>query len=154
MDEITIIEMPAQMVLGIRQKGSFKMIPALIGELYQYLQGKEQIISGAPIFVCHEKDLVEVNNLNETADVEVVLPVREAMPETDRVKYYELSGGQMAKIIHRGPYSECQLAYDKLFAWLTANNKQIVGPMREVYINDPSTVAPSEIETEIYAPIT
>ncbi|GAH06344.1 unnamed protein product, partial [marine sediment metagenome] len=33
------------------------------------------------------------------------------------------------------------------------NNKRIIGPIREVYLNDPREVGPEETITEIYVPI-
>ena len=59
----------------------------------------------------------------------------------------------MARIVHKGPYEECGPTYEKLFAWIKENNKKIVGPTREVYLNDPKDVSPEEILTEILAPI-
>ncbi|MFW6056097.1 MAG: GyrI-like domain-containing protein [Chloroflexota bacterium] len=43
--------------------------------------------------------------------------------------------------------------YVELVKWIQKNGKQIVGPLREVYINDPGVVLPEEIVTEIYAPV-
>jgi AraC family transcriptional regulator len=59
----------------------------------------------------------------------------------------------MAKTHHKGPYEECGPTYEKLFAWLAANGKKIVGPTRELYLNDPHEVPPEEILTEIFAPV-
>jgi effector-binding domain-containing protein len=59
----------------------------------------------------------------------------------------------MAKIVHYGPYEDCEPTYDKLFKWFTDNDKEISGPIREVYLNDPKEVKKEEIMTEIYAPI-
>ena len=59
----------------------------------------------------------------------------------------------MARIVHKGPYEGCEAAYETLFAWLEENGKEVVGPIREVYLNDPNEVPPAEILTEIYAPI-
>jgi effector-binding domain-containing protein len=66
---------------------------------------------------------------------------------------YELPGGQMAKIVHKGPYMKSAPTYKKLFEWIAANHKKVAGPTREVYMNDPREVPPEDILTEIYAPI-
>ena len=66
---------------------------------------------------------------------------------------YELSGGKMAEIIHRGPYEASGPVYKRLFAWLEENDKKLTGPIREAYLNDPREVAPEDILTIIYAPI-
>jgi len=59
----------------------------------------------------------------------------------------------MAKIMHKGPYQEETATYEKLFAWLEKNNKAVMGPMREIYLNDPHEVAQEELLVEIYVPI-
>ena len=59
----------------------------------------------------------------------------------------------MAKIIHKGPYHECQPTYETLYSWIEQKGKRIVGPVREVYLNDPNEVSSEDILTEIYAPI-
>ena len=59
----------------------------------------------------------------------------------------------MAKIVHRGPYEECEPTYDRLFAWIARNGMSITGPIREAYLNDPREVPQEEILTEIYVPV-
>ncbi len=56
-------------------------------------------------------------------------------------------------IVHKGPYEECSPTYEKLFSWIAEKGKRIVGPIREVYFNDPREVPPEKILTEIYAPL-
>lgn len=68
--------------------------------------------------------------------------------------FYELPGGEMAKVVHQGPYDAADPAYHRLFAWLAENARQIAGPTREVYVSDPRSTPPEELITEIYVPIT
>lgn len=46
------------------------------------------------------------------------MPVSETieMTDDDEINAYELPGGKMAKIIHKGPYEEFSLTYEQLFA--------------------------------------
>ena len=55
------------------------------------------------------------------ADIEVCVPIRERIPENDEIKCYDLSGGKMAKIIHKGPYEASGPVYERLFAWMGEN---------------------------------
>jgi effector-binding domain-containing protein len=155
MDEITIVDIPEQKVLGIRKRGKYEMIAELMPQLFQYAVSKGAQIQGPPIFVCHEtgKDDVMKANQEGNADVEVAVPVGSEIEETDEIKCYSLPGAKMAKIIHKGPYEACEPTYNKLFAWVKENGMKIVGPTREVYLNDPREVPKEEILTEIYAPI-
>jgi effector-binding domain-containing protein len=155
MDEIEIVEVPNQKVIGIRKIGKYGLIAQLLPSLYHYGVKKGAEFTGPPVFVCHEKSVEEVMKADQegTADVEIAFPVRDDIEESDEIKCYELPGGTMAKILHKGPYEACSAAYDKLFSWIQQNGKTITGPTREVYLNDPREVGMEEALTEIYAPI-
>lgn len=155
MDEVTIVEVDTKLVLGIRRRGKYQEIANMMPSLFQYAVQSGAQIRGHPIFVCHETTIEEVKKADYegSADIEVVVPIGSPMEGTEDVKCYELPGGTMAKIIHKGPYEACEPTYQKLYAWLAENNKKITGPTREVYLNDPREVSPEEILTEIYAPI-
>ena len=155
MEEITIVEIQPQMVLGMRKRGKYEQIATMLPKVYQFAMEKGIQIQGPPLFVCHEWTKEEAMKADQegNADVEVAVPISNTIEETDELKCYELSGGKMAKIIHKGPYQECGPTYDKLYAWLEQNEKRIMGPIREIYLNDPRKVSPEELLTEIYAPI-
>ncbi len=97
----------------------------------------------------------EVKNADEagTADVEIAVPIAAKIDETEDMKCYELPGGKMAKIVHKGPYQAYEPTYAKLYAWLGERGKKIVGPTREAYLNSPMDMPEKELITEIYAPI-
>jgi len=155
MSEITVVEVDTKLVLGMRRQGKYQEMANMFPILFQYAVGAGAKIAGHPMFVCHETTIEEVKKADEegNADVEVVVPIASEIEGTDEIKCYELPGGTMAKIIHKGPYEACEPTYQKLYAWLEENNKKITGPIREVYLNDPREVTPEETLTEIYAPI-
>ena len=155
MEEITIVEVKPQLVAGIKKTGQYKIIAELLPKIYEYAGSKGAQFTGPPVFLCHEAGAEEAMEAdkNGTANVEVVAPIGEKIPETDEITCYTLPGGKMAKTIHKGPYEDCGPTYEKLFKWLVENGKKVTGPTREAYLNDPREVAPKEILTEIYAPI-
>ena len=155
MEEITVVEVKPQLVLGMRKRGKYETIATMIPQVCQFAVAKGIQIQGPPMFVCHEMTPEEAMKADEegNADVEVAVPISEEIEGTDEIGSYELPGGKMATLIHKGPYQDCGPTYEKLFAWLEANGKRIVGPTREVYLNDPHEVPPDEILTAIYAPI-
>ncbi len=157
MSEVTIVELSPQLVLGMRKTGSYKEIPIMFHRICEFAFGKNIPITAYPAFLCHETTVEEVQKADEegNADIEVVFPISEFVEITgdEEIKVYEIPGGKMAKIIHKGPYEECTLTYEKLFSWIAEHGKRISGPVREVYLNDPREVQPEEILTEIYAPI-
>lgn len=155
MDDVILVNVKPQLVLGITRTGHYRQIPELIKTLCEFSSEKGIHIIGTPIFMCHEsseKEAMEADK-NGTARVEVAIPVAQKVPDEGEIKCYELPGGSMAKITHKGPYEECKPTYDRLFAWIKENKKQITGPIREMYMNDPGEVPKEEITTEIYAPV-
>ncbi len=154
-EEIALIEVAAQQVVGIRKTGTYKLIPELLMKVYEHTVKKKMMITGPPIFICHETSPEAVMEANEkgTATVEVAWPVSGIAKGTKVIKVYELPGGKMVHTVHRGPYETCEPTYLKLFSWIESQGLLITGPIREVYPNDPRVVKPEEIITEIFVPV-
>ncbi|MBP2031182.1 effector-binding domain-containing protein [Methanohalophilus levihalophilus] len=155
MADIIIVDMEPQMVISLRRIGPYQQISDMIPELYEFAEENGVVIVGAPIFICHEISVEEAMDAEEkgNADVEVVFPVDGDVKTSGEVKYYELAGGKMAKTVHKGPYEAMVPTYEKLYAWLEENRKQIIGPMWEIYLSDPREVPPEDYVTEIYVPV-
>ena len=56
--DITVVDIPSQMVLGMKRKGRYQEIAKMIPQICQYAVEKGAQISGPPIFVCHETSLL------------------------------------------------------------------------------------------------
>jgi effector-binding domain-containing protein len=157
MDDITIVDVPKQKVIGMRKKGRYKeLIPGMLQQLFPYIMKfGNDVCNGPPMFICHETCVEEVMEADKmgTADVEVAVPISREIEETEDMKIYELPGGKMAKIVHKGGYYNMDKTYENLYKWIEQNEKSITGPTREVYINDPNEVGIEETLTEIFAPI-
>jgi len=136
-------------------KENAKEIAEMLASLFEYAISYKAIIVGHPLFLYHEKSVEEAKRADEAgnADIEVCIPIAKKVPENDEIKCYEISGGKMAKITHKGPYEESVPVYERLFAWLEENGCKLTGSIREAYLNDPKEVAPEEILTIIYVPI-
>ncbi|MDD1644912.1 MAG: GyrI-like domain-containing protein [Methanomicrobiales archaeon] len=155
MDEITLVNVPAQQVLGMRRRGRYTMIPELLMTIITHAMKNGVAIAGPPVFVCHEtsSEAVRAANLAGTADVEVAWPVAGTVKGAGEIRAYTLPGGKMARILHHGPYEACESTYLRLFTWIGERGLQISGPVREMYLNDPREVPPDQILTEILAPV-
>lgn len=155
MDEIRMVDIPPQKVLGIRKTGTYRLIPELLINVYEFAVKKNIAITGPPVFVCHEASPESVKEANDmgTAMVEVAWPVAGSPKGSREFRVYDLRGGTMVHTVHRGPYETCEQTYLKVFAWITEKGLIISGPIREVYPNDPHLVQPEEILTEIYVPV-
>ncbi len=155
MEDITIVEVPARQVIGIRKTGSYNLIPELLMKVCEYAVKENLVITGPPIFICHEISPEAVMEANEkgSATIEVAWPVSGTARGTGDMKIYDMSGGMMVHTIHHGPYDSCETTYERLFAWINERGLRISGPIREIYPNDPREVSPDAIITEIYAPV-
>ena len=65
----------------------------------------------------------------------------------------ELPAGKAAYFVHVGPYEKLPAAYDKVKEILKDKQMKDKGVSWEFYANDPTTVKPDEIKTEIYMPV-
>lgn len=94
---------------------------------------------------CHIFEANEAGERNLT--VWVGLP--DGLPKAPYLRVETLPGGDAAATRHVGPYSQLGLAHFALFAWVNERQYQANGPILEMYINDPTEVAPSELVTEL-----
>lgn len=154
MKEIKIVNLKPQLVIGIRKRGHYREIAEMLPRLYKYASEKSAEFSGMPTFICHEspEEAAEADKTGN-ADIEIAAPIKERIEGNNEMSCYTIPGGKMAKIVHKGPYEECEPTYNELFTWIKENNKKIIGPIREIYLNDPREVGPEETLTEIYIPI-
>lgn len=155
MEEIIPVEIPQLQVLGIRKRGHYRIIPELIGQLFEVVMRNHMTIVGMPIYLHHEgsKEQAMEADRTGTGDVEVVVPVDGKVREGGETRIYILPGGKMTRIIHKGPYEACEPTYNRLFEWIAAKGLQVKGPIREIYHNNPREVKPEDILTEILAPV-
>jgi AraC family transcriptional regulator len=155
MDEITLLTIPEQHVLGMRRRGHYRMIPELLVAIITHATEQGIAVTGPPVFVCHEitPEAVMAAERAGTADVEVAWPVAGVVKGAGKIRPYTLPAGKMARILHHGPYEACEPTYRRLFAWIAGKGLRITGPVREMYLNDPREVPPDQILTEIQAPV-
>jgi effector-binding domain-containing protein len=155
MDEIELVDLPAQAVLGLRRRGPYTQIPRMLEEVFSAVMERGAIPAGPPVYLSRETSIEEAHACQERgeADLEVAWGVANRVTDVGEVRYYELPGGRFAKTVHRGPYDQCEATYVRLFEWLVARGLKVAGPIREYYLNNPCEVAPEEILTEIYVPV-
>ncbi len=159
MADVKKVKLKSQIVLGIREIGSYTIIPELIKKIYPYTKSRSIDIGGPAIFICHETaEQAMTADKQGKADVEVCVPIKERIKIDAEgmelgIACYEIPGGTFAKTTHKGPYEQCKTTYNEIFNWIYENRYRITGPTREYYLNNPKEVKPEEIKTEIYAPI-
>lgn len=153
--EVTLVDVPTQLVLGVQRRGHYSEIPVALGEVVQYAMSHGAQLVGMPVALMHElgKAAAVKADREGNAVIDVAFPVEREIEGAGDIRCYQLPGGTMAKIVHKGPYEACETAYNALYEWIAANGYMITDPTREVYLNDPREVKPEDILTEIYAPV-
>ncbi len=150
--EIEVLETSPQLVAATRIHTSLRRIGndigAGFGSLMQALGSERVTPSGPPLIVYHE-----VIDEETEGDIEICVPIAAEFSGNEDVYGRELEGGSMATTIHRGPYEQIAPAYHTVTGWISEHGHEIAGPPREIYLNDPQTVAPEELLTRVEFPI-
>lgn len=148
--DVMIKEEPDELVASIRRRITPERIPDMIPDSFERLMecvGPVGFGEGMPGIVMHEI------RESEVADIEVFVPVAERFDPPSGIDVLTLPGGTMAATIHTGPYDGTEAAYEALAIWIDEHGRQIVGPAREHYLNDPDVVGMKRAQTEIEFPI-
>ncbi len=132
--QIVSREVSTQRVATIRERVPMNVIGKAMGEGFGEVARAAEAagaeIDGLPFAIYHEM-------APEEADLELGFPV---LGEVDagRVHSATLDGGRVACVVHTGPYEEVGSAYDALTRWVQLHGVRVIGPPREVYLNEPA----------------
>jgi effector-binding domain-containing protein len=155
MSEPSVKEVPKTRVISKRDKGIIgETIGRLIGELMGVIQMPENQanfvrIVGPFMTIYHDHEYKE-----KDADIEVAIPVTGKVTIDDpSFEVKNLPEHKAASLVHKGSYETIGMAYKKLYEYIVMNDFEMSGPMMDIYLNDPNTVEPDDILTEIQAPI-
>lgn len=77
--------------------------------------------------------------------LEVGFPVAEPIAATGRVVPSTLPGGEVATVLHRGPYDQVAPAYFAIEAWLREHGYESTGAPWEAYLDGPEAPEPRTI---------
>ncbi len=150
--EITVKHVAAQPVAAVRTHTSLATIgPAVqagFGSLMAYLAKAGVDPAAAPLVVYHD-----VIDRETSGDVEICIPVARSVAGEGEVYGAELPAADVATTVHQGAYAELGHVYQTLADWIQGQGHEVAGPPREIYLNDPRTVAEEELLTEIDWPI-
>lgn len=153
--EVCVVEADDQSVASVTKHTSFQRmkedITAAFMTLGSEIKRSALPTSGPPMLIYHH-----VVDEESEGEIEVCVPVSVPFAGgsgTDGTIGRTLKGGRLATTEHRGPYEELAPAYQVLTAWVAEKGYEFSGPPREVYVNDPRTVAPEALITRLEFPI-
>jgi effector-binding domain-containing protein len=151
--DVAVKKVPAQPVVSWTTRTSLVGIGEGIGRGFGVLSGALAGAgvepAGAPFIVYHE-----VIDEQTEGNIEICIPVPPGTTGShDEVVWKEIQGTTVAWTTHHGPYDEISPAYHTITGWISGQGHQIVGPPREIYLNDPMTVPAEDLLTEVQFPI-
>jgi effector-binding domain-containing protein len=117
------------------------------GSIMQYLREAGRHPAGPPFAAYFNTDM-------EDLDVEIGFPVAAPLPGRGDIGPGELPGGRFAACLYAGPYSKIGAAYEELALWMKAQGHEPRGAAYEIYLTDPATTAPKDLQTMILFPLT
>jgi flavin reductase (DIM6/NTAB) family NADH-FMN oxidoreductase RutF/effector-binding domain-containing protein len=145
-----IVERSAQPALAIRTRVSPVALTLVIGQsmfaVAQYASEKGYTPSGPPFVVYHGFD-------GQEQDIEIGFPFEPGIEGRDNIKVSEIPGGKSATYHYVGSYEKLPQVRAALEQWLNTNGYAVSGAAYEIYLNDPQTTAPENLETEIMVPL-
>lgn len=137
-------------VAFIRYRGPYDMIPELMEEVVNWAMKKNLKMTGMiygayfnrPDDVPPEELFYEIGasfegNAKDEGNVQV-----KVIPEHTVIS-----------TMHKGPYDHVGPVIEGLAKYAVENNYDIIGPVTEVYLNDPNEVGPEELLTEVQFPV-
>lgn len=149
-DDIQIKQIPAQLALVVSKHVKMSEVGTGMGEAFDVLMRHTSAtgaqFAGLPFSVYPEMPAEEFTFL-------VCLPVAPGAVAGEGVDLQELPAAEAATLLFRGPYDAMEPSWRRLMAWVADSGREPAGPPREVYLNDPDTVAPEDYLTELIVPL-
>ena len=148
--EFKIEERPAQAAVTIRTRTSMEGLPAFFeqafGKVYGHISQAGQHPSGPAFALYHTQD-------PSNFDLEAGFPVVAPVAGNGEVQASEIPGGKVCTTLLVGPYERLPEAWEALTAHAASEGLESQSWGYEIYISDPTTVPPEEIQTEVVLPL-
>lgn len=149
-DDIQIRQMPAQLSMVVATHAKLEEVAARMGEAFHALMAH---VSATGAAVVGPPFTMFPESPSEDMPLLVALPVAPGAVAGDEVEVHELPAGEAATLLFSGPYDAMEPSWRRLLDWVASSGRQPAGPPREVYLNDPATVAPADLLTELVVPL-
>jgi len=91
----------------------------------------------------------------ETVTADVLERARRAKPSAlaARLELRDIEEGQVAQVLHLGPYADEKATIDRLLAFIEEQGLRLAGQHHEIYLSNPQRTAPEKLRTIIRYPV-
>lgn len=148
--DVILKELSPQWVISIRERiPTYPSISGLYPRLYATV-GADMSALAYSFARWHDPEYCKTD-----VDAEGGFYLKEQIANRDGVSVYELPACTAASTIHNGSYKRLPEAYDALLRWVAANNYQVAGPIRELYLSNSQPVRQDDESyvTEVQVPV-
>ena len=151
--QATIRQMPPLRVAALPHHGPYANIGGTFERLLVMAGGQGLLGPAVRTFGIYYDDPAATPVSALRADACVAVP--DGLTPVDELQVREIRGGRYAVVLHVGPYAELDRPYKWLYGtWLAQSGEEPDNaPLVEEYLNDARTVAPTQLETEIWLPL-
>ena len=137
-------------VAFMRYRGGYDKIPELIAEVIQWLTDKNLNMTGM-IYGAYFNSPEDVPP--EELRYEIGASFEGEAQDEGKVMIKIIPEHTVITAMHKGPYTEVGPVIHGLAEYAVENSYDIIGPVTEVYLNNPNEVEPSELLTEVQFPV-
>jgi effector-binding domain-containing protein len=131
----------------------FEAIPQGFASVFAYLEQVGATPTGIPFTLFHEfPDGETAGEISLCVPIDADLSAAE-QTKTIGISTFNVDGGAVASILHKGSYASMDSSYATIAAWIHERGHRVIGASREIYLNNPADVAESDLLTEIQWPI-
>jgi len=148
--EVEIKNIEEKKAAYVSVTGPYDQLPEFFGEVVGYVM-KENLQITEPPYGIYMNSPMEVPP--EELRYEVGITFTGDANGEGRVKIKEIPAHQVVSTVYKGPYGQAAQIYQVLIKYAMENSYNIVGPVKEIYINNPMEVSESELLTEVQFPV-
>lgn len=148
--EVTEKRIEEAKVAYIPYRGSYDKIPELMQEVGQWVMKKNLQMTGRVYgtYFNSPEDVAE-----EDLQYEIGFSFEGNAEPEGKIGIKEIPEHTVLAAMHKGPYTEVGPVIHGVVDYAVKNDYDIVGPVTEVYLNDPMEVPESELLTEVQFPV-
>jgi effector-binding domain-containing protein len=150
---IELKTVPEHKVAYIYQIGSYEKIFKCLETVIEWINEKDLKIKD-PIYSIYYNSPLEVSTEELEWEVGSGFEGKEPIENEDNeVPIQIIPEHKVVSTIFKGPYEEASSVYVDLYNYTAQNNLKIIGPVKEIYLNNPLNDSEDKLNTEVQFPV-